>query len=358
MRGRTFGLAAAVAIAGGVLGACGESPAAPAGAPSPNGFSFLALGDTGRPPHPVDFSSGQMAVARGLEAVDRSRPVDALVLLGDNFYYSGLIETELLERLRANLVHPYCRFLALTGPRAREVEDACALPTSERRPVPVLAVLGNHDIKSPDSARLESEVIPEFVANWRLPSALVETVELAPGLSLILFDSNRVIEQRDPAPLADAIRGAQGPWRVLAAHHPIGTSKDKGYTPARGFGDYGALIRRAVADAGVPVALMLAGHEHNLQVLSFPPPGPALEIVSGGGSSPVPVVSSSAARRFGLETLGFARLDFPERPEGRAVVTLFATSKLGALLGRPPQRVAQWSVDLAGSVRDESPPVR
>lgn len=344
-------LASSLAVAGAALGT--RDSGRPLRALPAEAFSVLALGDTGRPPHWLAASSGQLAVARGIEVVDRRRPIDALVLLGDNFYYRGLTERDLLDRIRGNLVDPYCRFLALTAPRSTEVEGACAVPASERRPVPVLAVLGNHDVKSEQSARLQAEEIPDFIANWRLPSALAETVDLAPGVSLILVDSNRLIAQADPAPLRDAIRRAEGPWRVLVAHHPIGTSQDDGYSLASGFGDYGELVRRAVAEAGVPVPLMLAAHEHNLQLLELPQPGPALEVVAGGGARAFPVASSSEARRFAMASLGFARVDFPERPSERAIVSLFATSKTRALLSLPPERVARWSVDLSGDVRDE-----
>lgn len=344
-------LASSLAAAGAALGTRGTSR--PLRAAPPEAFSIFALGDTGRPVHWPAAARGQLAVARGMERVDRRRAIDALVLLGDNFYFRGLTEPELVERIRGNLVHPYCRFLALTAPRSVEVESACSTPTAERRPIPVLAVLGNHDIVSAESGRLQAREIPKFIANWRLPDAVAEVVELAPDVSLILFDSNRLIAEPDPAPLRDAIRRARGPWRVLVAHHPIGTSRDDGYSLASGFGRYGEWVRRAVAAAGVPVTLMLAAHEHNLQLLELPPPGPALEVVAGGGGSAVAVDSSSEARRFAVPSLGFARLDFPEHASERVFVSLFATSRTRALIGLPPERVARWSVDLSGDVRDE-----
>jgi hypothetical protein len=54
-----------------------------------------------------------------------------------------------------------------------------------------------------------------------------------------------------------------------------------------------------------------------------------------------------------VESLGFARLDFPQRPSERAIVSLFVASKTCALLRLPPERVARWSVDLTRDVRDE-----
>jgi len=114
--------------------------AAPAGAEPPR-FSLLALGDTGAPPDDSEGYETQLAVAAAMAASDRARPVRALVLLGDNFYPDGLARAESVARIRANLVRPYCRFLALAGPRASEVSDACAAPAARRDPLPVFALL-------------------------------------------------------------------------------------------------------------------------------------------------------------------------------------------------------------------------
>jgi len=329
----------------GALG-CGEEHAPPARVAGE--FSLIAVGDTGRPPHWPPASNGQWAVARGMEAVDRRQPIDALLLLGDNFYFQGLLRSELVERIRGNVVTPYCRFLDLSGARSGEVADACPVPASERRPVPVVAVLGNHDWNTPESPLLQAEEIPRFIANWRLPGSVVEVVEIAPGVSLVLADSTALIEGADSAALVDAIRRAHGPWRVLVAHHPIGTSKDKD--------GWGNLVRQAITEAGVTVSLLLAGHEHNLQLLALPAPGPALVVISGGGSRPHPIQSTGESRVFAESSLGFARVTFPAQPSGRAVVAVFGTSKARALAGLDPEPLARWSLDLAGDVRDEGVP--
>src|SRR5262245_6853202 len=108
----------------GLLACClaGSSPAAA------NAFSLLAVGDQGGPPHWLTAASGQYAVGTALEEVDERRPVDALLLLGDNFYASGLRRNELIERVRGNVVAPYCRFVDLSGPRSSEVRSACDRP--------------------------------------------------------------------------------------------------------------------------------------------------------------------------------------------------------------------------------------
>jgi len=133
-------------------------------------LSFLAVGDTGKRHRIVArLSEGQIAVADAMALEDRHHPVDALVLLGDNFYMRGLESHELVPRLRENLVLPYCRFLDLSGPRSPEVSSSCHVPESGRHVIPIHAVLGNHDLAAEESPRLQREVVPEFVVNWSMP---------------------------------------------------------------------------------------------------------------------------------------------------------------------------------------------
>jgi 3',5'-cyclic AMP phosphodiesterase CpdA len=319
----------------------------------PASLSLLAVGDTGDPPGWLPVFDGQTSVAFGLEREDRRARADGLVLLGDNFYFHGLREEELVDRVRGNLVAPFCHFVELAGPRSREVADGCR-PSREGAPARIFAVLGNHDIRAPESAKLETQAVPEFVSNWTLPAAKAKVFELAGGVSLVLFDSNHLGDERDPAPLRQALREARGPWRILAAHHPVGTSRDTGYREAARVGRYGALVRSAIEEAGVPVQLMLAGHEHSLQAIELPAPGPHLMIVSGAGSRPNPVKTSSRGRRFAREGLGFVRIDLVEEPEAaRLVVTLFAAPLWRSLAGIDPEPVARWSVTADGEVRAE-----
>jgi len=145
-------------------------------------FSLLAVGDTGAPPSDPERYRTQLAVAAGMSESDRERPVQALVLLGDNFYPDGLLKSELALRVRANLVRPYCRFLEIAGPRAAEIADACAAPATGRDPIPVFALLGNHDHHLPESPTLQRTVLREFFANWRMPAGLVAVHDLPGGL--------------------------------------------------------------------------------------------------------------------------------------------------------------------------------
>jgi hypothetical protein len=348
IRNRARGVTRALAAAG-LLGL-----ALGCGAPElrePVALSLLALGDTGARPDDPPRVHAQLAVASALEAEDRRLAVDALLLLGDHFYDAGLREEELVARVRANLVRPYCRFLALTAPRSSEVESACETPSGERHPVPLWAVLGNHDYATPGGDELQRKSVPLFLANWRMPEPPAAVAEVGHGVSLVLFDSDPVFRGAPPEGLARALREAAGPWRILVAHQPIavvGTSEQVAYASFR------TRVQDEIAAAGVPVQLYLSGHEHNLQVLEMEPPAPPLHVIAGGGSGARSLHDVNPRRRVGLAAAGYARIDLVGDGETeRLVVTLMRVPAAALRLLGPSRLAARFSVDRAGRVREE-----
>jgi len=302
-------------------------------------LSLLALGDTGEPPRRFGRERQQvMRVARALTAEAERRPVDALLLLGDNFYPDGLHEADLEARVRANLVEPYCAFLDLSAGRSARVAAPCA---SAVRPIPLYAVLGNHDLETPESPRLEREVVPEYVANWHLAEE-PELVELREGVSLVLYDPRLLAQRGDFEPLLAAARAARGPWRILVSHYPF-TER----WPARE-------ARQALASAGVPIQLHLAGHEHNLEIGVIEGEQPLLQVVAGSGSDLRYARQKLDGKRFFARLPGFARIDLVERAEGRRlVVSLIATPEFSWQLWQRDRVVSRWSVDLDGHAVEE-----
>jgi hypothetical protein len=340
---------AALLVAVALLPAC-SPPSELVGADPPGRvrLSFFALGDTGATPKWNRSGQAQMRVGAALEAEQRRRPADALVLLGDNFYPDGLLEKELEYRVRENVVRPYCVFLALDGPESSRVEDACEPERRGERPVPFLAVLGNHYNEIPESPRLQREIVPRFVPNWHVPSQSTEVIELAdselqPGVSLILYDPIALAERNDTASLEHALRSAKGPLRVLVAHYPIHDSHP------------GPWIQKALAGIDVPVHLHLAGHDHNLQIGVPAPARPYLQAVAGSGGSQRAVKHPLLGGRFALIQPGFSRVDLVgDGDDARLVVSLVALPVSSLALSTPPQVVSRWSVDLAGNVKEES----
>jgi len=338
-----------------------DAPATRAGADAAR-WSIFALGDTGRFEGRGALFEGQLAVADALAREARADPVDGLVFLGDNFYDRGLVRDELVRAIRTKVVRPYCAFLALGGPRSAEVASACPVPADERRPVPLYAVLGNHDLGSPESAALQRGAVPEFLPDWRMSAGLTRVVEVHPEVSLVLFESEVAIDDRAAirTALIDALRAARGPWRILVAHRPIATD-DLGGLPV---GGYPIWVRRAIAEAGVPVQLVLCGHHHSLQAFALGPPTPLLQIGAGSGSRAEPPLATGHPDLLHAEqALGFVRVDLVGAGDAedaadadRLVVSLFRVPRwpwLERLAGH--RRVARFAVDRRGRV--DPPPV-
>jgi hypothetical protein len=348
-------LLAGLALAGGRLAShrAANAPLDPRGEVL---WTLLALGDTGRPAPNIPALSRQSAVARALAQEDELHPADALALLGDNFYFKGIHREDALERIRDNLVVPYCHFQSFDGDLSHAVEGDCPEPRGERHPVPIYAVLGNHDHGDPESADLQANEIPRYVSNWILPLDLARNIDLDHGVSLVLVDSTPLQTVTGPTPeLVAALRASRGPWRILIAHHPVGTSNQVGAGAEGAGGIYTENIRQSIEAAGVTVQLMLAGHEHNLQMIDMRGGAPSLVAVSGGGSSPRPVKSSSQGRLVASPSLGFTRVRLEQRDgTTRLHVTPYRLSRLGSLFGFPAEPIGEWSVDVHGAVRAEA----
>jgi 3-deoxy-D-manno-octulosonic acid kinase len=318
-------------------------------------FSLLATGDTGRNRSFTGLFEGQLAVAHAMRVEDRDAPVDGVIFLGDNFYYHGLDREHLVTRIRENLVEPYCHFFDMGGPRGGEIETSCSIPSRLRHPVPIYAVLGNHDLELPESARLQREVVPEFLPDWQMSSSVAEAVELTEGVSLILFESEIEIDDETAmsAALVDAISNSRGPWRILATHRPIATD-DIGGLP---MGGYPVWVRDAIAKAGRPVQLAVTGHHHNLQAFALEKPTALLQIGVGSGSRATPpLAKEEVPSLFGSIELGFARIDLVGAGEAeRLSVSLFGTARW-PILSRVSHHVerARFEVHLDGSVRNVS----
>jgi hypothetical protein len=280
-----------------MLLACGIGTAAQAEAE----LSLLALGDTGRPTSWPARWMPQYRVGEAMAREDRRAPVEAIVLLGDNFYPDGLSRGSLKQRMRENVAGPYCYFLTLTRRGRRALRDHCDLSPAATHPVPIVAVLGNHDVGRGQGVALQRAGIPRFVGNWLTPDG-AHSYELGAGVSLVAYDSTAIDAGLPATALARALAESKGPWRILAAHHPIAN-------PGGGWhAEDAAPVLEAIRASGKPVHLLLAGHQHSLEVLRAP--GAALHVVAGGGGAKIrPVAPTPAERLFGESRYGFARVD-------------------------------------------------
>lgn len=317
--------------------------------------SFLTVGDTGKNHRPfASLFEGQLAVSADLAAEDHAHPVDALVLLGDNFYMHGLRRDDMVDRISVNLVFPYCRFVQLDGPRSPEVASACPVHKAFLPRRPIYAVLGNHDLGSPESAALQQDAVPEFVTNWSLSSEVAVVRELGNGVSLVLVNTETTpLRAKQRHALARAIESTQGPWRIIAAHSPmaigeLGNAPDASDESL----EFEAWVAGAIREAGVHVHLYLAGHHHSLQVIEGGGVlGPDLHVVVGSGARLRAIEGEHPKRIFGASQLGFGRVDLVARDGDEALeVSVFQSPVIPLLRFGGPKRVARWSVNLEGEL--------
>ena len=275
-------------------------------------LSLLALGDTGKPTAWPAWVTPQYRVGEAMAREDRRAPVQALVLLGDNFYPDGLRESSLVPRLRENVAGPYCPFLMLTHLGRGALGGACALAPERTHPVPIIAVLGNHDVGRGQGVALQREGIPRYIDNWLTPDG-ARSYELGAGVSLVAYDSTAIDAGLPPTALARALAESKGPWRILAAHHPVAN------TGGGWHAEDAAPVVEAIRASGKPVHLLLAGHQHSLEALRAP--GAALHVIAGGGGATIRAIAPTPDERlFGESRYGFVRVD--AAPEALEVTLL------------------------------------
>ena len=241
-----------------VLGA----QAGPVG-PEPQGrVRFLAVADTG------SGNSHQRAVGAQMAAVHRQRPVDLVVLGGDNIYPSG--DMALIE---ATFLRPYAELLAAK--------------------VPFHAVLGNHDIRTANGD-------PQVA--YRPFGMKGRYYNLRRGdLELFMLDTNGNADWAGQLRwLRSALGRSTAPWKVVVGHHPIYSSGYYGNDPGLR-GKIGSLLQRH------GVQLYINGHEHNYE-RSRPIDGITYLVVGGGGAALRPVLPTDQSAR-ALSAYSFAEIE-------------------------------------------------
>ena len=243
---------------------------------------WLAVADTG------SGDANQRAVGQQMAAVHRRRPVDLVVLGGDNIYPSG--DMALIE---ATFRRPYADLLAAG--------------------VPFHAVLGNHDIRT---ANGDPQVAYKpFGMQGRFYNLRRGPVEF------FLLDTNGKADwQRQVSWLRSVLARSSAPWKVVVGHHPIYSSGFYGNDPGLQ-AKLAALMRRH------GVQLYINGHEHNYE-RSVPIDGITYLVVGGGGASLRPVIPTAQSAT-ASSVFSFAELEATPRE-----LTITAWDKSGRQIDR------------------------
>jgi 3',5'-cyclic AMP phosphodiesterase CpdA len=249
------GLGAAPVLAGRV------APAASAPATTGTTLRFLAVADTG------SGNANQRAVGEQMAVRHRLRPVDLVVMGGDNIYPAGnLIDVE------STFQQPYRELL--------------------RAGVPFHAVLGNHDLRT-DNGDPQVRYRPFGMAGrWY-------SLRRGP-VAFFMIDTNVNARWQHQMPwLKKALAASDAPWKVVVGHHPLYSSGFYGDDPA-------AIARLTPLFERHGVQLYINGHEHNYE-RTRPIRGTTFLTVGGGGAWLRPVLANARSAR-ALSTYSFAEL--------------------------------------------------
>lgn len=215
--------------------------------------SFFAIGDTG--------FGGEIlrANAASMERAAEARPVGFVLQLGDNFYTEGVQTTE--------------------DPRWKEIfEDGFP---GKKLQVPFYAVLGNHDHRGSIEAQIE---YTKKSSRWKMPARWYTfTVPMKDGATAQFFalDTQPIhhgwTEGTGEAEwLESELSKSKARWKIVFGHHPFLSHGSHGASPELE-SRIGPMLGRHRVD------LVLAGHDHDLQVIRSK--AGWVQVVSGAGCS-------------------------------------------------------------------------
>jgi tartrate-resistant acid phosphatase type 5 len=238
-----------------LAGGCGKGAPLPSGTPPPGpptSIHFFAFGDEGT------GDMNQRAVADETHAVCQSNRCDFGLLLGDNFYGTGV----------ASVDDPQWQT------KYRDMYADLGLT--------IYAALGNHDWDPPANPQAEIDYTQKD-PSWQMPGPFFSFRSPQTGSPLVeifVINSNR-FDGADQSWLSSALAASSATWKIVAFHHPIfnnGTTHppdEKGIYPT---------LKPIICGK---VDLLLSGHEHIFSHLRDPADGCGYDqlIVGTGGQT-------------------------------------------------------------------------
>lgn len=223
-------------------------------------FRFAAIGDVGT------GKAGQMAIANVMNDYYQQRPLELVLMAGDNIYEDGNI-----RRVGATFSKPY-HYL-------------------RKQEVPFYAVLGNHDIRTNNG---EDQInFSSFNMQGRYYTFSQDIVQY------FALDTNGLVWNKQFEWLEKALAESTATWKVVLAHHPLYSSGIHG-SNERLITMLSPLFKR------YGVQLYINGHDHNYE---------RTEVIEGttyltvGASAKVRPVFSSDWTAHSAARLSFATID-------------------------------------------------
>ena len=305
-------------------------------------LTFFAIGDAGEAGPVLDgCAKGMNQWSNTLR--QQGKPLGLLLFLGDNFYPIGLNQPEPERtKLIADVLGPHAGLLKSLGKQN------------------VHAIAGNHDyycrtvgpipMNSCKQGNIYAAQIPEWTYHYGHPASIrraiasgardtVEFILFDSGLPLAVGVSNcGVIFDSLERLLRRSATAAGVKWRIIATHHSpftvgehggwrrwlpqqrkvgyVGNCLHEGDDPYRGvfeflsnqdncnqeYQAYADTLFAIINRSGARVQLMMAGHDHSLQLLNYPERTcdhcPKVFAISGAGAKREPVKSPNPPSEF------------------------------------------------------------
>ncbi len=246
-----------------------------------------------------DTGEGSDRVARGIAALHKKNPLDAVIITGDAFYPCG--------------------------PASKKDSQWSRVRALSQIGIPLFPVLGNHDFCGKSVPDAQIGTAP--VAHWQFPAK--QYVVDARIAELLMLDTTPFAVGRSDA-AADAVRqafaGKKVSWRIAVGHHPIVSSGYHGHFP-RAQHLRMVTLEPVMRRAGVD--LYICGHDHHLELID----GQPRLLISGAGSDPVPPLVPHAKTLFPSEAtaqLGFAVIEVDDH-----TMTIRFFDGEGAVISKP-----------------------
>lgn len=222
----------------------------PAAAPGQAYVRCMVLGDTGT------GHEGQREVARAMLRRHEKDAADFLLLLGDNFYHSG-VESVDDPQWDEKVFDPY----AGLG-------------------IPIRAILGNHDHNGRWQAQIDRTAVDP---RWIMPAAYYTfsgALSAAATVEFFALDTQQFFGDEEKGEdqldwLDRALVKSNAVWKVVVGHHPVYSNSGHGTKT----------LKRRLEPILVrnDVDLYICGHDHCLQILS--PKDGVVYVISGGGAA-------------------------------------------------------------------------
>ncbi|QDV47558.1 Calcineurin-like phosphoesterase [Stieleria neptunia] len=215
------------------------------------GFSMLVVGDTGK-----DTFRRTAVVEAMRKHAAWSRP-DAAMLLGDNFYESGV---DSIDDLRFD-------------------SDFESLFDAASFDMPFYVCLGNHDVGGDAEAQVQ---YTDRSKRWKMPARYFRTRETARDqvIDIFVLDTNTMLTDSAEADeqmkwFRNELSASDADYKFVVGHHPAMTGGQHEVADR-----IGRVLPPMFEEFDVDV--YLSGHDHDLQLLESD--AGWLQIVSGAGS--------------------------------------------------------------------------